>query len=88
MKTVIVYRPLSEFGRTVEEFVHEFTRRYPDRHIEVLDVDGRDGAAMMSLYDLTSHPVVLALRDDGAVSMVWQSERLPLLDDVVSYSFS
>jgi hypothetical protein len=88
MKTVIIYRPMSEFARSVEEFVHEFSRRYPDRPLEVLDIDGRDGGAMMSLYDIQNHPAVLALRADGSVSMVWQGEQMPLLDEVVSYTLS
>jgi hypothetical protein len=86
MKTVIVYRPNSEHGRKVEEFVHEYTRRYPAHRLEVMNIDSRDGSAIASLYDITSYPAILALNDDGSASMVWQDEMLPLLDDVAGYT--
>jgi hypothetical protein len=85
MKLVVVYRPNSEHGRPTEEFVHEFSRRHPETRVEVMNIDGRDGGATASLYDVTSYPALLALREDGAASMVWQGERLPLLDEVAGY---
>jgi hypothetical protein len=88
MKVVVVYRSNSEQRRGVEEFIREFSRRYMDQHIEVLDVDSRDGMATVSLYDITSYPAIMSLRDDGSVSMLWQGEQLPLLDEVAGYTLA
>jgi hypothetical protein len=86
MKLVVLYRPVSEHRRAVEEFIHEYTRRYPSGRLEILNIDTREGSAIASIYDITSYPGVLALRDDGAASMVWQGETLPLLDEVAGYA--
>lgn len=85
MKLVVIYRSNSEHGRKTEEFIHEFQRRYPDHKVEVLNIDRRDGDAMAALYDITQYPGVLALRNDGTMNMVWQGERLPLIDEVAGY---
>ena len=82
MKVVVLYRPNSEHRRSVEEFIHEFSRRYIEQRVEVVDIDSRDGMATVSLYDITAYPAILALRDDGSVSMIWQGDQLPLLDEV------
>lgn len=86
MKLLVMYRPYSEFGRRVEEFVHEFTRRYPQNHLEILNLDTREGSAMASLYDITRYPAILALRNDGSANMIWQGEVLPQLDEVAGYT--
>lgn len=86
MKTVIIYRPISEHGRKVDEFVHELTGRYPELKVELLDIDARDGNAMATLYDITSYPAIMALHDDGTAANVWQGSNLPLLQDVAGYS--
>lgn len=88
MKVVVVYRPNSEHRRAVEEFMHEFSRRYIGQRLEVIDVDSRDGMAAVSLYDITSYPAILSLRDDGSVSMLWQGDQLPLLDEVAGYAMA
>ena len=85
MKTVIIYRPNSEHSRDVENFIHEYSRRNADAKLEILNIDGRDGSAMASLYDITSYPAILTLQDDGSATMVWQGETLPLLDEVAGY---
>lgn len=85
MKVVIIYRPNSEHARSVDDFVYEFSRIYPDIHLELLNVDGRDGSAMASLYDVMSYPAILALQGDGSVNSVWQG-TVPLLDEVAAYS--
>ena len=88
MKLVIVYRSNSEHGRKTEEFIHEFSRRYPDTKIEPLNIDGRDGYATAMLYDITQYPGILVTQDDGTMSMMWQGESLPLIDEVAGYLLS
>lgn len=88
MKVVVVYRSNSEHARKTEEFMHEFARRYPGHTLEVLNVDEREGDATARLYDVTQYPAILAVRDDGTMSMMWQGEHLPLIDEVAGYLFS
>lgn len=59
-----------------------------DQKVELVDVDSRDGMATASIYDITSYPAVMSLRDDGTVSMLWQGEQLPLLDEVAGYAMA
>lgn len=86
MKVVILYRPSSEHERAVEEFVHEFKRREPSRHIELLNLDSKDGAATASLYDIVQYPAILAITDDGRLLQWWQGEQLPLMNEVAAYA--
>lgn len=85
MKAVVIYRSNSEHGRKTEEFIHEFQRRYPQHRVEVLNIDQRDGDATAALYDITRYPGILAVRDDGTMSMLWQGEDLPTIDEVAGY---
>lgn len=88
MKLVILYRPNSEHARAAETFVHDFSQRYPDIKVEMMDVDSREGSAQASLYDLMRHPAILALAGDGVLLKSWEGEEMPLMDEVASYSYS
>ena len=90
MRLVVVYRPNSEFARPVEMFIHEFKSRHegPGRRMEVLSTESREGAAMMSLYDIMQHPVLMVLADDGQVVHYWAGSTLPLMDEVASYFYT
>lgn len=82
----MLYRPNSECARAVEEFAREFARRYPDKKIDLISVDTRDGSATASLYDILKYPAVLALSDDGRVIHEWHEQTLPLLNEVSYYA--
>lgn len=86
MKVLILYRPKSEHARTIESFVRDFKQRHEDDHLELVDVDARDGIATASLYDIMSYPAILALRDDGTVLHSWEGDMLPLMDEVAYYT--
>jgi len=88
MKIVVVYRPNSEHGRTIEEFVRDFQHRHEDTKLDVQDVDSREGTALVSLYDIVQYPAIMALRDDGSTLKIWEGGDLPLMDEVASYAFS
>lgn len=86
MKVVILYRPNSEHGRRIEEFIHEYQRRHETDHIEVLNIDTRDGSATAALYDVMRYPAIMVLRNDGYVQKLWQGDALPMMDEVASYT--
>lgn len=86
MKVIILYRPNSEHGRVVEEFIHDFQDRHPSERLEVLSVDTRDGSAMASLYDVMQYPAILVLQTDGYPHKIWQGHQLPLMEEVAAYA--
>lgn len=86
MKVIILYRPHSEHGRVVEEFIHNFQSRYRDSRLEIVDIDTREGSATASLYDVMQYPAILVLQIDGYLQKIWEGGNLPLLDEVVAYT--
>jgi hypothetical protein len=86
MKVLVIYRPNSEHGRVVEEFIRDFQQRHTNERLEVLDIDSRDGSATASLYDIMQYPAILVLRDDGYLDKYWQGDQMPLLDEVAGYA--
>jgi hypothetical protein len=87
MKVLVLYRPSSEHARKVEEFIENFGTHSPVS-IETLDVDSREGNAMITLYDVMQYPAVMVLRSDGSPQKVWQGSDLPLVDEVKSYAIA
>jgi hypothetical protein len=85
MKICVLYHPRSEYARIVEEYVHDFERQR-GKTIKMISLDTRDGAATASLYDITQHPALLVLREDGQVVQMWTGNKLPLMDEVVAYA--
>ena len=86
MKVLILYRPESEHGRQVEEFIHDFQRQHGSHHLEILDIDSRDGIATATLYDVMEYPAILILQDDGMIQKSWAGAALPLMDEVAAYA--
>ena len=86
MRLLVLYRPNSEHGRIIEEFVHEYQRRHQANHLELLNIDTRDGSATATLYDVMQYPAILSLQNDGSVQKIWQGAELPLMDEVASYA--
>jgi hypothetical protein len=86
MKVVILYRPYSEHGRRIEEYVHEFKSRNNQTKVELLNIDTRDGSSMASLYDIVQYPSIIVVQNNGAVQKIWAGDELPLIDEVASYA--
>jgi hypothetical protein len=86
MKLVILYRPDSEFSRITETFIGDYTSRYSSISPEVINIDTRQGSATAEVYDIVQYPAILVIRDDGSLSKSWQGPKLPLIDEVASYT--
>lgn len=82
MRLVALYRKNSEHARPMYEFIEMMRRRYPDKTIEELDIDTRDGAAEASLYGVTQYPAIIATSFNGMVLGMWEGLPLPLIDEV------
>jgi len=86
MKVVIFYKPQSEHARLVEEFMHDFSKQYPDTSITLIDAESKEGSTQADIYDIVSYPTVLALDSDGATLQRWDNGQLPLKGDVAYYA--
>jgi hypothetical protein len=86
MRVLVLYRPNSEHARAIDEFIETYQKQYHLSHIEVLDVDSRDGSALATLYDVMQYPAILVLQADGQVQKSWTGESLPLMGEVASYA--
>jgi len=86
MKVLILYRPNSEHARIMEDFIHEYQQRHQSDHLEILNIDSRDGSATASLYDVMQYPAIIVLQNDGYVQKIWQGDSLPMMDEVASYA--
>jgi hypothetical protein len=85
MKVLVLYRPNSEHARLIEEFVRDYQSRHQPDHLEVLNIDTREGSATATLYDIMQYPAILVLHTDGYVQKIWQGDSLPLMDEVSAY---
>jgi methyl coenzyme M reductase alpha subunit len=86
MKVLIFYKVDSETRRQVDEFVHEFKRRYPDQDLDLIDVDTIHGSQEADIYDIVQYPSVIATSNDGATLQRWDPGQMPLMNEVAYYS--
>lgn len=86
MKIVVFYRPDSEHERRLQEFLHDLRRTHdiPEKNIQMMNLNTREGAAMASIYDVLSYPGIVVTDDFGAYIKGWEKE-LPLMQEVASY---
>lgn len=88
MKLLILYRPESEQATLVETFVRDLQRQHDlGSRLELLSLNTREGASMAALYDIMTYPAILALANDGSVLNIWQGSELPLIDEVLGYTY-
>lgn len=78
---------MSEHGRAVETFIHDFKVRNSAANLEEIDVDSSEGTALVSLYDIVQYPAILVLTGDGALLNSWQGTELPLINEVAAYAY-
>lgn len=85
MKAMIVYRSDSEHGRTVEDYMRDFTHQ-TGRTIETLDPDSPEGGDFCRTYDVVEYPSVIALSDDGQLQNFWAGLPLPTISELSYYA--
>ncbi len=86
MKILVLYRPNSEHGRVIEDFIRDYQRNHQADHLEVLSLDTREGSATATLYDIVQYPAIMIVQGDGSVQKIWQGDSLPLMDEVAAYA--
>jgi len=84
MNVRVLYHPNSEFARRVEDYARDFEHQR-GKKIELLSLDTPEGSDMAKLYDVTSYPALVAVRDNGEMLALWQGDQLPLMNEVAAY---
>lgn len=83
---LIFYRPDSEHARSVEEFVHDFGKQYPDLSLTLVNPDTIDGSQKAEVYDVMSYPTTIAISNDGSILSRWDNGGMPLMNEVAYYA--
>lgn len=81
MRIVCVWREASDYRRTLDEWLTEFTRRTGEE-VESLDPDTGDGESFCRAHDIVEYPTMVVLADDGRELGRWQGKDLPTFDEV------
>ena len=85
MRVLVLYRPESDHGRLVDDFVSSFNSSGIPGRLEIVNIDTREGSSTAVLYDVNRYPAVLVLRDDGILQHQWVGLDLPLVNEVEAY---
>ena len=87
IKTLVLYRPNSEYARAVDDFVREFQHRSGgSKLIEVINIDSLEGAAAAELYGIVQYPAIIVVAGDGFMQNSWEGGTLPLIEEVMGYT--
>jgi hypothetical protein len=84
MSVRVIYQPVSEHARVVEEFLHDFEKR-TGRKLETVNPETREGAELCEVYDIVEYPAVIATSEDGQLRNSWHGVPLPLIDEISYY---
>lgn len=84
MNVTIVYKDKSDHGRTVRDFLADFTRQ-TGKSISELDPETLEGIDFCRAYDIVEYPTVVAMRDDGVLLTLWRGMPLPTINEVSYY---
>lgn len=84
MRSVIVYKPVSEYARAVEDYLRDFERQ-TGRQPQILDPETPDGADFCRAYDIVEYPTVIALDDSGIMQNIWRGMPLPTISELSYY---
>ncbi len=85
MKVFVLYRDNSDHSRAVTDFARDFEHQ-TNRQIELVDVDSKAGDDKAKLYNITSYPAVIAVKEDGQLLQIWADPMLPLIQEVSYYA--
>lgn len=74
----------------MEEFAHDFASISASSAIELVSLDGRDGASMASLFDIVRYPAIVVQAENGSVLKMWQGDEEvpPSRNELLGYSNS
>ncbi|MBI3984204.1 hypothetical protein HY346_02800 [Candidatus Microgenomates bacterium] len=82
----VLYRPNSEHERDTLEFVRRL-KGEQQVDCKLVDVDSREAASLIELYDVTRYPGIVVTKGDGTPLQTWQGD-LPLVSEVAYFARS
>ncbi len=85
MKLLVLYKPKSEYARTVEEYLTDFHKLYPLIEVEEIDAESTEGINRSAVYDILDFPALVAITSDGRVLNMWIGQMLPRKQEVIAY---
>jgi hypothetical protein len=85
MRIVVLYHANSDHYGKVVDYAAEF-KRFKNKDLELMSLEGREGAHMAELYDVTQYPAALAISENGSLQRLWQGQTLPLMDELSYYT--
>ena len=74
MRVVVIFKEATDYGRQVNDFLHDFSRQTPA------------GISFCEAYDIMEYPTVIALSDDGQMQNTWRGLPLPTISEVSYYA--
>jgi thiol-disulfide isomerase/thioredoxin len=87
MKVVALYRPKTEQEGKILDFARDY-KQLRNKDIELLSLDTVEGDDLAKIYDITSYPAILAIKDDGQLQHLWQGDNFPLMDELDYYTLT
>lgn len=84
MKTLLLYRPNTDYERTVLDYVRDF-KMQTGKDLPTMDVDSPEGSEICKIYDIVQFPAILVTDNDGKYLNLWVGETLPQIGEVSYY---
>ncbi len=85
MRVVILARDATDYARSVEMFMTDFSRQ-TGKTLELLSPDTPEGDALARVYDIVQYPTIIALGSDGQMQNMWVGQPLPTIGEVSYYA--
>lgn len=84
MRVVVVSKDRTDYARSVEEYLRDFTHQ-TGHELESIDPESPAGIDFCQIYDVMEFPTVIAISDDGQMQNVWTGLPLPTISEVSFY---
>ena len=82
MKLLILYHDKSDHALSTESYAKDI-ERFGGLKPELISLETVEGDHNARLYDITQYPAIVAIKNDGQMSGLWQGLPLPLINEVV-----
>lgn len=84
MNAMVIYKPDTDYARTVEDFLRDFFRQ-TGTELKTLNPDTAEGTELCRVYDIVEYPTIIALSDNGQLQNSWRGLPLPTINEVSYY---
>jgi hypothetical protein len=85
MRIVMVYKDMTDYARTVEDFLHDFDHQ-TGHQIETINPDTAEGDSFCRTYGIVEYPTLIAISSDAQMQNMWRGLPLPTISEVSFYA--